>query len=585
MHSAYPTDLSDGARSCWREPWLWLALLMALGLHGWRMGELPVSGEETRRGQIAREMLQTGDWLVPRVQGVPRMSRPPLQNWLIAITSRLLGHTSDDVSALAIRWPSVLATVLTVGLIYWYARARLSTTAAFASALAYATMAHTLEFGRLGETEALFTACVSASLLVWHRSVLIHGRATLWAWSLAGMFVAAGTLTKGIQAPVYFAGAVLLELARRRAWHWLREPGPYASLLSFFICWGSWQVPFLLERGWADGLEIYFFNVANRFEPRDWSHVVEHWLLYPMELFVGSLAPWSWLAIGLAWPTVWQRLGQRHEMVRYLLATSLFALMFVWLPPGSRTRYYMPLFPCMALLAGCVVDVALASDAAQARLLWRRWRLALTGVGLVAIPTLVIACGLLPERFGAWTSTTGAASLGGLAVASLGLMLLWRQREVSPLDAAMTITQPTWSVLLGVALLIGGLYDGPVLSMMAQRSERVADQVARLRDTHPELGHLVSFGQLHHGFLFHWPEAIALHQLPRDAAEVPPDAEYFAVHTYCAEVPPLPFDWEEVAVVSCDKVQRREPKDRVVIGRRLRGVEQTAHAVESPAPR
>src|SRR5437762_5572909 len=116
-----PTRLSSHATgfplkrsNWWLEPELALLVVFVLGAYFTRMTALSVRGEESRRGLIAREMMNTGDWIVPRCQGIPLFSRPPLQNWLIALTATVRG----DVDLVALRFPSDCAILLTVILIY-----------------------------------------------------------------------------------------------------------------------------------------------------------------------------------------------------------------------------------------------------------------------------------------------------------------------------------------------------------------------------------------------------------------------------------------------------------------------------------
>src|SRR4029077_19650791 len=59
--------------------------------------------------QPAREMLNTGDWVIPRIVGVPDTHNPPLPSWLIALAIKLLGSDSEWV----VRLPSVLASLAT----------------------------------------------------------------------------------------------------------------------------------------------------------------------------------------------------------------------------------------------------------------------------------------------------------------------------------------------------------------------------------------------------------------------------------------------------------------------------------------
>src|SRR5215216_291936 len=79
------------------------ALWAAIYLPG--LGSTELKGEEGRRILPAITMLETGNWLVPYVGGKPFLRKPPLMNWLIAISLKLTGSRSEW----AARLPSVLA--------------------------------------------------------------------------------------------------------------------------------------------------------------------------------------------------------------------------------------------------------------------------------------------------------------------------------------------------------------------------------------------------------------------------------------------------------------------------------------------
>ena len=75
-------------------------------IYGSRLSETPPGGEEPRRGQVAREMFGSGDWIVPRQQGLPFLSRPPVQNWAIALCSLAGGRSMPWRSASPASWRS-----------------------------------------------------------------------------------------------------------------------------------------------------------------------------------------------------------------------------------------------------------------------------------------------------------------------------------------------------------------------------------------------------------------------------------------------------------------------------------------------
>src|ERR1700750_299412 len=92
-------------------------------IYGARLTLEPLVGEETRWATAAREMLATGDWIVPRQQGHGFPQRPPMTMWMMAIAGSLRG----DVDPIAIRLPSAIAVVLPTLLIFSYVRAFSST--------------------------------------------------------------------------------------------------------------------------------------------------------------------------------------------------------------------------------------------------------------------------------------------------------------------------------------------------------------------------------------------------------------------------------------------------------------------------
>ncbi len=75
----------------WRELPFWALVVLVLVVYFARLGDRPVRHEEPHRGQVALEMIDGGDWIVPREQGIAYLSRPPLQNWSIAVCALLRG--------------------------------------------------------------------------------------------------------------------------------------------------------------------------------------------------------------------------------------------------------------------------------------------------------------------------------------------------------------------------------------------------------------------------------------------------------------------------------------------------------------
>lgn len=540
----------------WREWEFWVLALAAFLLYGARLTALPIRGEETRRAQVACEMVETGDWIVPRQQGAPLLSRPPLGSYPIALAAMLFG----DCTLLAVRLPTALATWLTALLIYGYGRRFLTRLGALASGLAFITMGQVLVLGRLAETEATFTLLLSAALLAWHWGYSAGWRRP-WPW-LAGYGLAAlAALAKGPQAPVYFAAPACLYLAWRRDWRALLSWSHLAGLALFAATIGAWQIPFWAQMGWPAVKTLWLGDVAMRFADTRWQTIALHLLWYPLEIGVCTL-PWSPLLFGYLAKGFRRSLGAARPYVVFLGITISLAFVTCWVVPGAKGRYFMPLYPCMALLAGmCVERVADPAAAAWQRRGWKLFLLSKAALALVA--GLVVAGVTWIERFQiaelkqpAWFA--GAYAVGALAAAVVFLKTYGIFRPAHIRVALLTVTA-----------LIGLSYVGVVINGTIGTAEDPTPDVAQLKRKLPPNARLESFGLVETLFTYLYREPIAELPWPRSANEFGPGHDYFCFSWDRPKPPPLPFGWRIEAVIPCDRVRHEPPVKKVIVGRRI----------------
>src|SRR5476651_2681447 len=99
------------------------------------LGSLEIKGEEGRRILPAVTMIETGNWLVPQVGSEPYFRKPPLVNWLVALSFKIAGQRNEWTA----RLPSVLS-VLAVALAFiTVARASLGANGSLIAALIWMT--------------------------------------------------------------------------------------------------------------------------------------------------------------------------------------------------------------------------------------------------------------------------------------------------------------------------------------------------------------------------------------------------------------------------------------------------------------
>ncbi len=551
----------------WRQ-WEFAALtVLVLGVYFARLTSLPVCGEESRWANAAREMIATGDWVVPRQQGTIFPERPPLGSWAMG----LVGLVRGDVDLVATRLPSAAATLAMVLGIYGYAVLWLSRRGAFAAAASYATFGQVMQIGRLGESEALFTLFVGGALLTWH-GMYISGRSRLLAWCAGYGLAAFGALVKGPQAPIYFVGACGVFLVLERNWRWLFCWAHVVGAAVFAVIVGAWLVPFATNN-WQVVDDIWAGLAQDRFTI---SGLLSHMASYPLETF-GCLLPWSPLLLALLHPRVRRSIWAERPAMKFLLVALAVTYPSVWLAAGARGRYYMPLYPCLAVLIGLVVEHCTARLAAPAdRMFWRHFQ------RISAITASVVGIGIVAAALVPWQPLSALAQSGPfLAVwipvvaISAGLLIWASQGESRP--------RPQVAILALCGFLAMG-QSGLYLNMRLQGANDLEPAVAELKQRFID-DELVSLGRVYHRFAFVYDRQIRQVDWPVAASDLPADVEYFCFDRRPGDTPEsrsgsdgrlpmstpgtLPFEWEEVAEIPCDPVQREVHNRTVVIGRRL----------------
>jgi 4-amino-4-deoxy-L-arabinose transferase-like glycosyltransferase len=543
-------EIRTGTRPWWREPELYCVVLVVLAAHFLRLNELSIRGEESRRFAIGWEMVQSGDWIVPRVQGEPVFYRPPLQNWLLGLSAWLCG--TWDVWA--VRLPGALAVLATAVLLYFYCRRFLSPLGAFTAGAAFATMAQVLELGRLAETESLFTFLVSASLLVWHWGYTAGWPdARMWvaAYGIAGL----GMLAKGAQAPVYLAASTGLFLLWKGQWRRLVSLQHLAGLVAFGVVFGAWWIPYAVKMGSAAGWRIIVGDTSlHVYSPHEY---VEHLWQFPLET-LSCMLPWSVLLPLYLSSDLRRSLGTARPMVAFFVTCLAVTFPTCWLVAGGATRYWMPLYPCAAALIGLVMERGLESAALPRLRLCCVAFVTWFGVLMVGAAAMAVVAswpGTSPNRF--WQPWSYAVSYG-LAAGILGLLVLaWqprRRRGMFPVLAAavgLALTNSIW-----------------ILNYQDAKSYDLAAEVNRLKRILPPDAKLVSFGQIYHRFAYYYGRPIGSVHWPQSAEDLPSDVTYFCFDND-GMAGTLPFAWEKVTDVICARFKNAEVSANVVVGRRV----------------
>jgi 4-amino-4-deoxy-L-arabinose transferase-like glycosyltransferase len=310
-----------------------------LGLPAW-------DGNEPLRVIIARDMLKTGDWIIPMLHGKPYFTKPPMMNWLIAGSGSLLGVVNEWTS----RIPSVCIVFATAMSIYFLTRKWLSQEGRLFASMAAVCMIGLIKKGRTAEIDTLFIFFVVFILLAWLNGYVRQWKPVL-LWSITLSLVGLGFLAKGPQVIAYFYLTIFAYLLFRKRMSFFFSKEHLFGLLCFVLVLGVYMF-FVMQRITLERYtHMWIYQIVDRAESKTSLSFIEHLILYPLEGIL-SFMPWMLMTI----PVVISR--ELRRQTRAFLSNELFVFSLVmiivnfplyWVLPNARFRYFLPAGPFVAI--------------------------------------------------------------------------------------------------------------------------------------------------------------------------------------------------------------------------------------------
>ena len=470
-----------------QRPLCLLGLFVAALSLFWNLSYAPFWNPDEGRYSAASSEMAFGlgdhgpDWLVPHLDTVARLNKPPLIYWSTAALMRILGPSET-----AARLPSAFAALGVLLVLFGWGRALFGIRAGVAAALVWATAIFPFAMARVANTDMLLCA-----------SIALAGCGIYWAietshpWRfglLAGVGMGLALLAKGpvgVALPLAI-GFVYLCLIRG----WKRAPwGALALALALAFGLGApwyWSVEtarpgFLHQFIFAENLGR-FSGGAGFHKPSP------KWVYVPVLL--GGMLPWT----GFLLPALGQfealttRAGRAKA---FLVIWAVFIALFFSFSGTKLVSYVLPAFPALALLTGAavahfetwprwarrfaVVSTLLFNALAAFALFFKPQKLHGTR-GIALTPGVLLDDKIVPREVGApWTWIL-------LAVVALGsvLLLLAARR---PSGKSLLLAQGTTGLaFLGVLTLLAGKIaqyeDGSALLRAVQPQLKSDDRVA-----------------------------------------------------------------------------------------------------------
>jgi 4-amino-4-deoxy-L-arabinose transferase-like glycosyltransferase len=341
------------------------------------LGSLEIKGEEGRRILPAVTMIETGNYLVPQVGSEPYFRKPPLVNWLVAGSFKLIG-VRNEWSA---RLPSVLCVLFVALAFLTVARSSLGPNGSLIAALIWLANFGMIEKGRLIEIEALYVSLFGLAFIFW-LSWWQQRRSNWLTWTVPWIFLGLGLLAKGPLHLFFFYSVVIAVLSRAGELRKLFTLPHLIGLLIMVAIFAAWALPYWhaindpnLAKSWS--VQLTGRLTGDDFKLRSWVLNLPRGLAY--------FLPWT-LLLPLMSKTKWKSDSDR-TLAFALGWGALVPFVIVNLLPGGLPRYSLP-----ALVPACWL---MAMMLAAPEVFWRGKMLAAGARLRFAVGTAVVASLLL----------------------------------------------------------------------------------------------------------------------------------------------------------------------------------------------
>ena len=312
------------------------------------LGRLPLANpDEARYAQIPREMAAAGDWVTPRLDGVPYFEKPPLVYWFVGGAQRVFGY-----GEFAARLTPAFFALGGVLLTYAAARRLHGRTAGLAAAVVLGTALIYFVLARILLLDMAVSVLMSATLFCFILGVREPPGARR-RWLFYGLYASAAlaTLTKGLIGFLVTGAVMFLWLLVFNQWKRLRPLHLPSGIALFLAIAAPWHV--LAAQRNPEWARFYFVHEHwERFTTTAHARYEPWWYFIPVLLL--GLFPWTgflWSSVREAVAGGWTRRKENAD-AWFFVTWAGFIFLFFSKSQSKLIPYILPVFPALAVLIG-----------------------------------------------------------------------------------------------------------------------------------------------------------------------------------------------------------------------------------------
>jgi len=337
-------------KSLMKREWISIILLtvFAAALFLFGLGRMALTDpDEPFYAETAKEMLDRGEWLTPRIFGKPQFEKPVLYYWLIILSFKMFG-----INEFAARFPSAVFGILGVLGVYFLGRQLFSRKTAIYSSLVTISSILYIILSRACVTDMVLSTCITFAFLFYLLGYS-KGHNKLF-YLLSSLSLGLAVLTKGpigVILPVFIIGLYLL---LRKEFQAIRKFPYFSATIVFLAVSVPWY--YLMYRVYGAEFIDHFFGFQNVTRFMSPEHRIGDVFYFYVPVVLCGFFPWSiFLPYGI------------HQIVKYdkanftkhLFLLIWVAVFFVFFSI-SRTKlvtYIFPLFPALSIVAGRFLEL------------------------------------------------------------------------------------------------------------------------------------------------------------------------------------------------------------------------------------
>ncbi len=292
--------------------------------------------DEDRYGEIPREMITSGNWIVPHLNGVRYFEKPVMGYWLNGLSILLFGE-----NAFAVRLPSAIAAglsvLMTLMLVRRYSKNEFQPVL---TGLILLTCFEAYGIGVFSVLDTIVSMFLTGAMISYFRFYSEKNKLYLVTF---GIFCGLAFLTKGFLAFAVPIVAIVPFMIWEKQWKELLQTAWIPIIIAVLVSlpWGL-AIHFKESDFWH-----YFFWIEHikRFAADDAQHVSPFWYFIPVIL--GGAMPWTFL-----FPAALSGIQSafRQALIKYSMCWFMFPFLFFSISKGKLMTYILPCFPPLAIL-------------------------------------------------------------------------------------------------------------------------------------------------------------------------------------------------------------------------------------------